>query len=156
MNQSLREQLLKAGFKPSQTRHKTGAKPRCQQPAPASAKPYPSTGQRQARREEKARIRQFLREHRLNQPEADIAYYFQSAHGTRHLYVTHEQLQRLIAGQLAILLRNERHHLLSLEHAEKMRRWEPGSDIFIDTRKETTPDADDPYAAFKVPDDLRW
>ena len=37
-----------------------------------------------------------------------------------------------------------------------MRRWEPGSDIFIDTRKETTPDADDPYAAFKVPDDLRW
>ncbi len=139
----LQEQLIKLGLAPQKAPHEVSRKQR--------------KNRNQATKPHTHRIREFLRQHRLNDKAADIAYYFQARRGTKYLYVTPEQQRLLSQGQLAVLIRNERCYLLSLHDAEQIRRWDADSDIFIDTRQEETPaDADDPYAAFKVPDDLRW
>ncbi|MDH5301533.1 MAG: DUF2058 domain-containing protein [Gammaproteobacteria bacterium] len=211
MSISIKDQLLRAGLvteerikkaeekpqrkpqpkkKPAQPhkRRPVAAKPKA---APAPVEPVLSAEERAAAKALKQKLREFLREHRLNKnqvddevkqalgktdapaeadngesppppaaptgPVADIKYYFQLQGRAHHLYLTAEQRQGVIAGELSILVRNERYYLLTAADLATAREMAPESVVFTatDSDSETT-DADDPYAAFRIPDDLHW
>lgn len=172
MSNSLRDQLLKAGLvteeqakqadkpkkqnRPGKGKKRPASKRQARPTQPAAPKVL-SAEEKEAIKAHKQKIREFLREAKLNKPDAEVAYYFQANKRTAHMYVTPEQQKQLAAGALAILLRNERHYLLSLENAEKMRELDKDSVIFIASEEKPMENQqDDPYAAYQVPDDLQW
>lgn len=175
MSNSLRDQLLKAGLvtedqikqadkKPAkrktQAKKKRSAKSQRPKPAATQNKQAPLSAEEKAKiKAQKEHIRQFLRENKLNDPNGERSYYFQISGKTSHIFVNEKQHLSLINGELAILLRNERHYILSLENAEEMRKLAPESLIFIaeaEKNAENKPSEDDPYADYQVPDDLQW
>ncbi len=75
------------------------------------------------RREQIARGRQLIEGHRMNDPEAEIAYHFQDERRIRTVRVTSSQRKALALGRLAVV-RGDRHEfdfsLVSREIAQKL------------------------------------
>jgi uncharacterized protein YaiL (DUF2058 family) len=111
-----------------------------------------------ARKALEAQLRQIVEANRLNRREADVVYHFEHAGKVRRIHVTRDQQAALGRGQLGIVILAGGYELLPLEALDKVRERDPAAVILIDTRDEKPqpPDADDPYAAYQVPDDLMW
>ena len=63
--------------------------------------------------------------------------------------------EHLIAGHLAIVCLGEATELIPKVIADKIAERDPA--LVVQIKKASTEiDADDPYAAFQVPDDLMW
>ena len=62
--------------------------------------------------------------------------------------------KKISAGQIKIVNDNGVFELVPPAVAEKIRARNPS--LVIDLPEEQSPDADDPYAAYQVPDDLMW
>ena len=60
----------------------------------------------------------------------------------------------ITAGRLVIVNANGKFELVPPAIAEKIRQRNPS--LVIDLPEEKAPAEDDPYADFKVPDDLMW
>ncbi len=181
MANSLQEQLLRAGLvdekKLRQARQ--GKKQDKKQKAPKGARNSQQTSEAElarrqqaersrelnrqreeeaARKAREAQLRQIIEANRLPRREADVTYHFEHDGKVRRIHVTRDQQARLGLGQLGIVTLAGGYELLPLEALEKVRERDPAAVILIDTdeRKSQTPDADDPYAAYQVPDDLMW
>jgi uncharacterized protein YaiL (DUF2058 family) len=174
---SLKDQLLKAGLvsekQLKQVAHdqRKGGKGNTQQKGTAAqqneaqraadtkaARDRELNRKRQEEAERKAlfaQIKQLVESNRLDKTEGDIPFNFTDGSKIKRLYVTKEIQEQLVAGTLSIVRQGGRYHLLRPDVAEKIRERNPASVITIDNRAET-PDADDPYAAYQVPDDLIW
>jgi uncharacterized protein YaiL (DUF2058 family) len=109
---------------------------------------------KQAAKARKALLRQFVSENRLNDPAADQPYNFVHGEAVKRLYVTVAQRAKLGDGKLAIALVDGRYHLVTQEISKKILAMAP--DTFIYTPQPDAPEEHDPYAEFKVPDDLMW
>ncbi|MFW5454253.1 DUF2058 domain-containing protein [Thioalkalivibrio sulfidiphilus] len=111
-----------------------------------------------ARKAREAQLRQIIEANRLPRREADVTYHFEHDGKVRRIHVTRDQQAGLSRGQLGIVTLAGSYELLPLEALEKVRERDPAAVILIDTHDEKpqTPDADDPYAAYQVPDDLMW
>jgi hypothetical protein len=72
----------------------------------------------------------------------------------RGIYVSDTQQKRLAAGELAVTVIKAKTILIPVALAEPLLAIDPKR--FIHIVKEEKADADDPYAGFKVPDDLTW
>lgn len=112
--------------------------------------------QARAHKARKAQIRQLLRGQRLNDKAAEERYNFADGARLKSLYVTPEQRRQLVDGQLAIVLFGDSQYLVGLDVVAKARALDSAIKVHINEGHETGGDADDPYAAFKVPDDLMW
>ena len=102
-----------------------------------------------------AEVRDIIQQHALVIPaDAEIPYNFVENKKIKKIYVTSEQQAQLIRGQLAIAILGESHHLIPDVMAEKIEQRMP--DLVIRIQPEEEPDEDDPYADYKIPDDLMW
>lgn len=105
-----------------------------------------------------AQIVQMVEQNRQSKSKGkgeDIAYNF--TYGTRieRIHVSPEVQGHLIAGRLAIVCLGENYELVPKVIAEKIA--ERDASLVVQVKKANTEvDEDDPYAAYKIPDDLMW
>jgi uncharacterized protein YaiL (DUF2058 family) len=181
MSNSLRDALMKAGVanKPQaqkaraevrkKNRKARGGKPAQEQDgaaaAAAQAQAAKAARDRQLNRERdlarekkalKARIRALVKDKALNDPRADNPYNFVEGKAVKRVYVTAQQHKQLTQGTLAIAGVGERHYVIPIQTAEKLRELDPNARIHVSEPEPETEAADDPYAEYKIPDDLMW
>lgn len=177
MSESLRDQLLKAGFKPAP---KPQAKPHPHKPAPR--KPQAHQQQREAgepdlaqafalraksdraereaaerearakadeKKERKRKLQELLAGKALNFDNADQVRNFEFAGKIRRVYVTKDQLAQINAGELGVVMHGGRALLVVAELVSQVQAIVPEAvALLVDP---SAPVADD-----GVPDDLMW
>ena len=173
MGDSLRDQLLKAGFKPS-PKPQPKAKPHAHRPEPR--KPRESgepdlaqafalrakaeraereAAEREARekaaakKERKRRLQELLDGKALNRDDAEQVRNFEYAGKIRRVYVTPEQLAQLNAGEIGVVMHGGRIVLVGREIATQVQAFAPEAVALL-----VDPDA--PADDDGVPDDLMW
>jgi uncharacterized protein len=170
MSESLRDQLLKAGFKESPKPKHAGK--REQRPAKPSREVEPdlaqafalrakadraqreadereARAQAEARRERKRKLQTLLADKALNREDADQVRNFLFAGKIRRVYVTPEQLRQINAGELGVVMHSGRALVVTREVAMQVGALAPELLALL-----VDPDA--PQADDGVPDDLMW
>jgi len=108
----------------------------------------------------KAQIVQLIEAHQVSTGGGDIGYQFADGKHIKKLYVTGKIQTQLVNGVLAIVktpdATDERYYLLPRAVAEKIAQRDDSLIVALNTHAPEQDDEDDPYAAFKVPDDLMW
>jgi uncharacterized protein YaiL (DUF2058 family) len=184
MSNSLRDQLLKAGLvSETQVKHaekaskKDGRKTRHEQKR-TGQRPKSSVAERieqvqaekvardrrlnreqeivRAKKAARAQVSDLVKRHRLNDPRAEVRYYFQRGNHIKQLDVTQEQREGLVTGRLAIITFQGGQHLITMEVADKIAKIDPEAKIHRHEASPSEPEADDPYRDYQVPDDLMW
>jgi uncharacterized protein YaiL (DUF2058 family) len=115
----------------------------------------------QARKKElQAQIKQLIDEHKIefDAKNAEIPYRFTDGTTVKTLYVTDELREKLAAGKLAIVKNGKNYELVTDEVAFKIKERNENRVLVLNESKveKTEIVADDPYAAFEIPDDLMW
>lgn len=102
-----------------------------------------------------AQIAQMVQQNKQGKGKGDIAYNF--THGTKieRIYVSAEVQAHLVAGRLVIVCLGDTYELVPRVIADKIAERDPALVVRV-TKSSTEVDEDDPYAAFKIPDDLMW
>ena len=179
MADSLQEQLVKAGLASADQARKsrTGKRKDRKQGRPEDDRARRAAEQRRREqadrdrvlnekraaalkeKETRQRIRDIVLAASLNDDGADVSY--NVLHGTkvRKIYVTEPQRAGLSAGTLAVATARGRHHVIALDVADQIAELMPGYYIFradAEAPAASTSDDDDPYAEYKIPDDLTW
>lgn len=103
-----------------------------------------------------AQIRQLIELNRQPRDGGDIAFNFKDGRAIRKLLVTRRQQDGLASGQLAIVKLDDRYELVPTAAAAKIRQRDAATVIFCNDAPKAEVQADDPYAKFKIPDDLDW
>lgn len=102
-----------------------------------------------------AQIAQMVQQARQSKGTGDIAYNYTHGNKIYRIYVSAEVHAQLIAGHLVIVCQNGSTELVPKVIADKIA--ERDASLVVWAKKTSTEaDVDDPYAAFKVPDDLMW
>lgn len=102
-----------------------------------------------------AQCRQMILQQQQSIPtNADVAYNYAYDKKVKTLYVTEEQRDQLIRGQLSIAALEDKFYLIPDKFAAKIEERLP--EYVIRVQPEEEPDEDDPYADYKIPDDLMW
>ncbi len=115
--------------------------------------------QRKAEAEHKAitaQIKQLIETNHIEDSDGEIAYNFTDANVVKRIYVSEKAHQHLGTGQLAIAKLGESYKLVPMPVAEKIKQRDEQCIIMIENNHETEPDENDPYADYKIPDDLMW
>lgn len=172
MSESLRDQLLKAGFKPAPPA-KANQRPR-HRPEPRKPREPAEPGLAQAfalrakadraereaaereaheraeaRRERKRKLQELLAGKVLNRSDAEQVRNFEFMGKIRRIYVTDEQLRRLNEGDLGVVMHGGRALLVGRDIAMQVQAIAPEAvALLIDP---SVPGEDD-----GVPDDLMW
>lgn len=179
MGNSLQEQLLKAGLVSEQKLKETrsGKRKQTKQAGPRGPRPDQEAKQaaERARREKLERdrelnrkrqeeaalraaeneIRQLVHAHRVVREHADVAFNFTDGSVLKRLYVNREQHARLVAGSLAVVRQDAFYEIVPSDIADRVRDRDPAL-VLVHNRPEEKGEGDDPYADYKVPDDLMW
>lgn len=108
-----------------------------------------------ARKEREAQAKQLIDQAKIDRSSGETAYQFVVKNKIKKIHVTEEQFDKLSRGKLAIVRLSGQFQLIPLETAEKVAERAPHWPVII-AKVEEQPDEDDPYADFKVPDDLMW
>jgi uncharacterized protein YaiL (DUF2058 family) len=102
-----------------------------------------------------AQIKQLIEVSRLSRDGAEIAYNFTDGTKIKKILVTDEMLNQLSNGRLAIVKFDEQYSVVPKSVAEKI-KLRDASYVIVSNVLQQTDDADDPYAEYKIPDDLMW
>ncbi len=104
-----------------------------------------------------AQIRQLIELNRQRRDGGDIAFNFKDGRTIKKLLVTRRQQDHLVGGRLAIVKLGDAYELVPLAIAQKIRERDPETVVVCnDTLESNEPDPDDPYADYRIPDDLDW
>ncbi|MEX6500960.1 DUF2058 domain-containing protein [Pseudomonas zhanjiangensis] len=176
---SLREQLLKAGLvnekqakqvskekqKQKRLEHKGQAEKDESQKLVAQqamaeklARDQELNRQQQEKAEQKARaaqIKQLIEVSRLPKLTTEDYYNFVDDKKVKRLSVNKLMRDKLSSGSLAIVRHGGGYEVIPREAALKIQQRDERRIVLLNTPTEA-PDADDPYAAYQVPDDLMW
>ena len=91
--------------------------------------------------------------------DGDQKFSFTDANIIRHIYVSQTQIDQLSRGTLAIVTQKDgqknNHVLVPMGVAEKIDQRDAKAVVFMAQQK-IIGEEDDPYADFKIPDDLTW
>jgi len=102
-----------------------------------------------------AQIVQMVQQNRQSKGGGDIAYNFTHGNKIKRIYVSAAVQAHLIAGRLVIVCQGDTTELVPKVIADKIA--ERDASLVVQVKKSSTEiDADDPYAAFQIPDDLMW
>ena len=167
MKGSLQEQLLKSGLidedrlntakkqnkKPAKKKRKTSAK---QKPPVVTAVKSPVEEDPKKQKEIRVEVKKLLRSYKLNDKNGEIAYNYTINKQIKRFYVNEKQQKELIEGKLAIANWNEISYLIPANSVDELRTLYPKIDICINESEENAMDKDDPYAAYEIPDDIKW
>ena len=102
-----------------------------------------------------AQIAQLVNKNRQSKGTGDIAYNFTHDKKIERIYVSAAVQAHLMAGRLVIVCQGGATELVPRVIADKIA--ERDASLVVRVNKTSTEiDADDPYAAFQIPDDLMW
>ncbi|MGI4848786.1 MAG: DUF2058 domain-containing protein [Janthinobacterium lividum] len=102
-----------------------------------------------------AQIAQMVKQNRQSKGNGDIAYHFTHAGKIERIHVSAAVQAHLGAGSLVIVCLDGSVELVPAVIADKIA--ERDAQLVVRVNKPSTEvDADDPYAAFQIPDDLMW
>lgn len=87
--------------------------------------------------------------------KGEQAFNFTDGTLVKRLYVNAIIHQQLVKGLIAIAKLGEQYHLIPIQVADKVLQRLPEAIILQNKQDEAAPE-DDPYADFKIPDDLMW
>ncbi len=102
-----------------------------------------------------AQIVQMVQQNRQSKGGGDIAYNFTHDNKVKRLYVSAAVQAHLVAGRLVIVCHGDSIELLPRVIADKIGERDPSLVVRVN-KTSSEIDADDPYAAFQIPDDLMW
>lgn len=114
--------------------------------------------QRQAQQEEKAiaaQIRQLIESNQIKPEQDDKTYQFVDGTKIKKIYLSEKLVNQLSKGQVSIARLEERYYLIPNQVADKIAQRDETAIIPIKVESQT-PDEDDPYADYQIPDDLMW
>lgn len=115
--------------------------------------------QRQQQEEKKqlaAQIKQLIELNKLPQDPDGLAYNFTDNNKVKRLYVSEAMRDQIAEGRQAIVKFGQQYEVVSAEVAKKIQSRDAGSVVVLNEPNKTADAADDPYAAYQVPDDLIW
>ncbi len=102
-----------------------------------------------------AQIAQMVQQNRQSKGTGNIAYHFTRGNKIERLYVSAEVQAHLTAGRLVIVCHGGATELVPRVIADKIAERDASLVIRVNKSRAEI-DADDPYAAFQIPDDLMW
>lgn len=176
---SLRDQLLKAGLVNEKQAKQVGKEKQKQKRlehkgqvekdesqklaarqamAEKAARDQELNRQQQEKAEQKARaaqIKQLIEVSRLPKLTTEDYYNFVDDKKVKRLSVNKLMRDKLSRGSLAIVRHGGAYEVIPREAALKIQERDVRRIVLLNTPTEA-PDADDPYAAYQVPDDLMW
>ncbi len=179
MSLSLRDQLLKAGLvnekqakqaerqkkKEKRLVHKgqaevdTSSQEAAAKAIAEKAKRDQELNQQQQEKAEKkaraAQIKQLIESSRLPKLDTDDYYNFVDQKKVKRIAVNELVRNKLSSGSLAIVTHGGGYEIIPRDAAVKIEERDPRRIVLLNVATET-PDEDDPYAAYQVPDDLMW
>jgi uncharacterized protein YaiL (DUF2058 family) len=103
-----------------------------------------------------AQIKQLIEVSRVSRDRAEIAYNFTDGTKIKKILVTDSMLNQLSNGRLAIVKFDEQYSVVPKSVAEKIKLRDESYVVVSNVLQPTADDADDPYAEYKIPDDLMW
>ena len=174
MSDSLREQMLKAGFKETAKAKQTGnkqrrtAKPKNnsagRNPAAKNVNTGPSSielaniAKREAvaeRKRIKAEIKAIIEAEKIEKTAGETAHSYVVGKRIKQMFVTEAIKEKLVAVELVITRLNGSTYLIPSETGERVKALNPDWVVIVPTTQSTS-DVDDEYADYQVPDDLKW
>jgi uncharacterized protein YaiL (DUF2058 family) len=102
-----------------------------------------------------AQVRQLVEQNRVDLEGGEIPYHFDDQGKIRRVYVTDKLHGQLSQGRLGIVKSAGRYALVPSAICEKIRERDAACVILLNDKPQAE-DPGDPYAEFKVPDDLMW
>ncbi|MGV8899592.1 MAG: DUF2058 domain-containing protein [Burkholderiaceae bacterium] len=102
-----------------------------------------------------AQIAQMVQQNRQSKGAGDIAYNFTHDNKIQRMYLSAAVQAHLIAGRLVIVCQGSATELVPRIIADKIAERDASLVVLV-KKTSTKIDADDPYAAFQIPDDLMW
>lgn len=102
-----------------------------------------------------AQIAQLVQKNRQSKGAPDIAYNFTHSSKIDRMHVSAAVKAHLVAGRLVIVCQDGVAELVPRVIADKIAERDASLVVRV-AKTSTTSDADDPYAAFQIPDDLMW
>ena len=167
---TLQEQLLKAGLVTSKKAAKverTAKKSRVQaREARAAVEEDKQLSEQQKQaalaKEYKAQVKQLIEMNRITIANGDIGFNFTDGNLIKKIFVDKLTQAQLINGRLAIarlLVDNNsegEYAIIPASVADKIAQRDASSIVLHSALSAEEQDEDDPYADFKVPDDLMW
>ncbi len=177
---ALQAQLLKAGLADQQKLAKTNRQQRHDQHTGAAQRDQQQlaekiaadqaaklerdrllAAQQKALRDAKAidaAIRQMTTHHRLTGIDGDQPYRFVDGNKIKKIHIKPEIFEKIVAGHLWVVRLDDRHAVVPRLLGEKIAEKRP--DLVLvgnqPAAQSAGVDAEDPYAAFVIPDDLMW
>ncbi len=107
------------------------------------------------RRAIQAQVRQLVELNRLPRDDGELGYNFQDGTAIKKIFVSQEVHDKLVRGLLAIARLDEHYEVIPSVVAEKIMLRDP-SCIVSNATTQLQEGEGDPYADYKVPDDLMW
>ena len=107
------------------------------------------------RRAIQAQVRQLIELNRLPRDAGEIGYNFQDGTAIKKVFVTQDVHDKLCRGLLAVVRLDDRYEIIPSVVAEKI-MLRDGSCVVSNAAGDPCGAEDDPYADYKVPDDLMW
>ena len=101
-------------------------------------------------------ISQMVQKNRQGKGNGDIAYNFTHGSKIERIYVSAAVQGHLMAGRLVIVCLGGAVELVPRIIADKIAERDTSLVVRVNKKAATEVDADDPYAAFQIPDDLMW
>jgi uncharacterized protein YaiL (DUF2058 family) len=102
-----------------------------------------------------AQIAQMVQQNRQPKGNGDIAYHFTLGTKIERIYVSEAVQQHLVAGRLVIVCLGNAVELVPKVIADKIAERDPSIVVRVN-KSAAVVEEDDPYADFKIPDDLMW
>ncbi len=105
-----------------------------------------------------AQIKQLIEVHRIDRKSGDVHYQFTDQGKIKKMYVTDALINQLVKGQVAIVRFADAYELVPTVVAEKIALRDASLVVVLNIRATVTNQepGDDPYADYKIPDDLMW
>ncbi len=174
MSDSLREQLIAAGFEAPKKKpeNKSRKKKRSSAGSPNKKRNNPkgkdgsssaksSAKQEQAdkealeRKKLKAQIKELIDNNKLDDWKGEVTYRYTVEKRIRELFVNEAAHKQLTATEVAITRLNGDTYLVPLAIANEIKKINPQWTVF-NTDENTDTSVDEEYSKFQVPDDLQW
>ncbi len=103
-----------------------------------------------------AQIRQIVLLNRIAQDANGIAYQFNLGNKVKTVYVADKVREALIHSRAGIISLEQQFEIVPAEIARKIQARDASSVILLNLPTQDVAAADDPYAAYQIPDDLMW
>lgn len=104
-----------------------------------------------------AQVKQLIESNRQPKDNDGLAYHFNDNNKIKTLYVSETMREQIIRGQLAIVKLGEDYEVVLAEVAKKISLRNAASVIVNNAPIiDAVDNADDPYSAYQIPDDLIW